>query len=152
MSIPTWAKTLLLAAAIAALFFAVNWYNGHQQDIGYQRAVGEYAQKENQALREALAETECLKLKVKESEDAAKLREVARQQSDARIASLSQRLRDTESAIAERVSSAANSALVEATLAYGILFSECREAYAGMGRAAHGHSEDARTLIEAWPN
>ena len=152
MTLPTWAKALIAAAIVAMLFFAVNWYNGHQQDIGYQRAVGEYAQKENQALRDALAETERLKLKVKESEDAAKLREVARQQSDARIASLSQRLRDTESAITERVSSASNSALIEATLAYGVLFSDCREAYAEMGRAAVGHLEDARTLIEAWPN
>lgn len=152
MTLPAWAKALIAAAIVAALFFAVNWYNGHQQDIGYQRAVGEYTVKENLALKQALAETERLKLKVKESEDAAKLREAARQQSDARIASLSQRLRDTESAITERVSSAANSALIEAILAYGVLFSECREAYAGMGRAADGHSEDARTLIEAWPN
>lgn len=147
-----WIKLAIGAAVIAALFVGVNWYNGHQQDIGYQRAVGEYTAKENKALKEALAETERLKTKVKEAEDAAKLREVARQQSDARITTLSQRLRDTESAIAERVSSASNGSLVEAIRTYGALFSDCREAYAGMGRNAQGHLEDARTLIEAWPN
>ena len=152
MTLPAWAKALIAAAIVAALFFAVNWYNGHQQDIGYQRAVGEYTVKENLALKQALAETERLKTKVKEAEDAAKLREVARQQSDARIATLSQRLRDTESAIAERVSRASNSALAEAVRTYGALFTDCREAYAGMGRNAQGHLDDARTLSESWPN
>ena len=152
MTLPTWAKALIAVAIVAALFFVVNRYNDHQQDIGYQRAVGEYTAKENTALKAALAETERLKLKVKESEDAAKLREAARQQSDARIAALSQRLRDTESAISERVSGAPNSALVEAIRTYRALFADCREAYAVMGRNAQGHLEDARTLSEAWPN
>lgn len=32
MSIPTWANALIAVAIVAALFFAVNWYNVRQQD------------------------------------------------------------------------------------------------------------------------
>ena len=56
--IPLWARALVLAALVAAIGFAVHRLDASRQQIGYDRAVAEYAE----AARKATAEN----FKVKE--------------------------------------------------------------------------------------
>ena len=146
-----WIKIGLALALIAALFFGVNLYNGHQQGIGYDRAMGEVREKENADLKAALLETERLNGVIKEAQNAAKLREEANRQLSARNASLLGRLRDTDARIDALVSSATADALRNATRACTGLFADCRADFEAMGRAAAGHRSDVKKLGDAWP-
>lgn len=63
----------------------------------------------------------------------------------------SQRLRDQQADAATRIATAPTSTLADYTITLSAVFEDCRAAYAEMGEVAQRHSDDARTLIEAWP-
>lgn len=145
------AKIVGSAIAVVLLLIAYNAFVNHQRDIGYQKAVAEYREQENKDLKAAMAETIRLNQKLQEAQDAAKLREAERRELDARINTLSGKLRNTTANINALVSRASADALREATTTFNTLFAECRTAYEDMGRAADGHSSDVRTLTDSWP-
>ena len=146
-----WIKIGLAMALVVALFFGVNRYNGHQQGIGYDRAMDDVRKQENADLKAALRETERLNKIITEAQDAAKRREAANRQLSVRNAALLERLRDTDARIDALVSSATADALRNATRAYAGLFADCRADFEGMGRAAAGHRSDVEKLGDAWP-
>jgi uncharacterized iron-regulated membrane protein len=151
MSIPLWLKAVMIAMVVAALFFAVNWYNTYQQTIGYDRAMGEVAKRDNVELNKQLNEVARLNDVILEAQNAAKKREEANRALAMRNAELLGSMRDTDAAISAAIGSATSAALADATRAFSALFGECRNDFETMGRAAAGHLVDVKKLSEAWP-
>ena len=144
-------KLLGVLALIAALFFAVNWYNGHQQGIGYQKAVAEYNVKLIAAQTKAAEDTERL---TKEKDDAIAQRietekKLAESKHAAAVASGG--LRDTITDLRGQLSSATVEAC-RATADAGLrLLGACQERYIGVAAAAKGHQSDVIMFDQAWP-
>lgn len=104
-----------------------------------------------QASREARATESRRSLNVMEAQNAAAKRsQVARADAD-RARSELDRLRDTLNATSRGLPGEPASACVERTATVSQLLSACAAEAQELARAADGHANDARTLIEAWP-
>lgn len=102
-----------------------------------------------QASREARATESCRSLNVMEAQNAAAKRsQVARADAD-RARSELDRLRDTLNATSRGLPGEPASACVERTATVSQLLSACAAEAQELARAADGHANDARTLIEA---
>lgn len=148
--IPWWVKALAILAIVAGIIFGVNMFLDYEQGIGYDRRTAEYTVQENADLKKALEETARLNKVIKEADDAAKIREAQITKLAAANTALLGKLRNTTANIDALVPSATADALRGATRAYGGLFTDCRAAFEGMGRAASGHRSDVKKLSESW--
>ena len=149
--LPLWVKGIIVAAVLAAVGYVVHLLDSSRQQIGYNRAMSEVTQKENESLKFALAEIIRLNNQVTEAQNAARERELEAQKYRDRIVVLDSKLRNTKHTIDLSLANATTDALRSATSAYNSLFAECRGKYEEMGRAAAGHSSDVITLEQAWP-
>ena len=149
--LPFWVKGIIVAAVLAAVGYGVHLLDSSRQQIGYNRAMSEVTQKENESLKFALAEIIRLNNQVTEAQNAARERELEAQKYRDRIVVLDNKLRNTKHTIDLSLANATTDALRSATSAFNSLFAECRGKYEEMGRAAHGHSSDVITLEQAWP-
>lgn len=145
-----WLKPLLILLGVGAILFGINMFLDYEQGIGYDRRTAEYTVQENADLQKALKETERLNNVIKEADDAAKIREAQLAKLAASNTALLGKLRATTANIDALVSSATADALRNATRAYGGLFTDCRAAFEGMGRAAAGHRSDVKKLSDSW--
>jgi len=68
-----------------------------------------------------------------------------------RLHRVSDGLRDQNADAARRLAAAPPGAVLEYATALGVVFNDCRAAYAELVPKADGHAGDARTLREAWP-
>ena len=127
----------------------MNAFLSYEQQIGYDRRTAEYTQQENADLKAAMQETIRLNKIVEAAQNEAKERDKQMSEANARIASLSGKLRNTQRSIDTLVSNATTDALRKATTTFNALFEDCRGAYEEMGRAAAGHSSDVVTLEQA---
>ena len=149
--IPLWAKALIVAALLAACAWAIHRLDVSRQEIGYQRAVGEYNVKLIAAQADARAQEAAWQAKQKSEQE--KTNDAINKR-DAAYAALSRTtdgLRDTISNLGNGLpvdTSAACSARISALSA---VFGECVERYAEMGRAAQGQFIDAVACRESWP-
>ena len=149
--LPFWVKGIIVAAVLAAVGYGVHLLDSSRQQIGYNRAMSEVTQKENESLKFALAEIIRLNNQVTEAQNAARERELEAQKYRDRIVVLDNKLRNTKHTIDLSLANATTDALRSATSAFNSLFAECRGKYEEMGRAAAGHSSDVITLEQAWP-
>jgi len=149
--IPWWIKGIIVAAILAAVVYGVHLLDASRQKIGYDRAMAEVTQRENESLKFALAEITRLNNQVMEATNAAKERELEAQKYRDRILALDGKLLNTQRSIDLSISNATSDALRNATSAFNTLLAECRGKYEEMGRAAAGHSSDVITLEQAWP-
>lgn len=149
--LPWWLKAIIIAAVLAAIGYGLHLVDQSRQQIGYDRAMSEVTQKENESLKLALSEITRLNNQVTEAQNAAKERELEAQKYRDRIVVLDNKLRNTKHTIDLSLANATTDALRSATSAFNSLFAECRGKYEEMGRAAAGHSSDVITLEQAWP-
>ena len=149
--LPWWLKVIIIAAVLVAAGYGVHLVDKSRQQLGYDRAMAEITQKENESLKLALSEITRLNNQVTEAQNAARERELEAQKYRDRIVVLDNKLRNTKHTIDLSLANATTDALRSATSAFNSLFAECRGKYEEMGRAAHGHSSDVITLEQAWP-
>ena len=149
--LPWWVKVLIIAGAVMLISYGVHLLDASRQKIGYNQAMAEVTQKENESLKFALAEITRLNDQVTKAQNAAQERELEAQKYRDRIVVLDGKLRNAQRSIDLSLANATADALRSATLAFNSLFAECRGKYEEMGRAAAGHSSDVITLEQAWP-
>ena len=149
--LPWWLKAIIIAAVLAAIGYGLHLVDQSRQQIGYDRAMSEVTQKENESLKLALSEITRLNNQVTEAQNASKERELEAQKYRDRIVVLDGKLRNSQRSIDMSLADATTEALRSATSAFNSLFAECSGKYEEMGRAAAGHSSDVITLEQAWP-
>ncbi len=148
-------KLLIEVIAIGALIISigagVHKFLSYEQDIGYQKAVAEYATKENAALKAAQEKTALLATQLAEANSHAQEREQTIKALSAAAGAASGSLRDAVNTISRGVSTASIDALRQSTTALGALFNDCQGRYRGVAESADRHASDVKTLTDAWP-
>ena len=144
-------KLLGAVALIAALFFAVNWYNGHQQGIGYQKRVAEnnveFIAKQEQSIQETAR-------MLKGKEDAVNERIASEKKAKILVASAhaeSNGLRDTITDLRSKLSSATVEACRATADALADVFGQCADRLVDVATKADGHAADSLMYQQAWP-
>jgi sugar-specific transcriptional regulator TrmB len=130
---------------------AYNWFVSHHQDIGYQKAKSEYAEKLQQAKDDAIAIERDLNHRYQEAQNARieseKLLDVHRR--NARAAD--ERLRIARDDFSKRLSAASASACRHAAETAVQLLGECSSAYRDVAESSDGHLADFEQCRIAWP-
>lgn len=144
-------KILLAVFAVAAAIAGWNAFLNHQQDIGYRKAEGEYAQKLADAKQASLDRERFLRTQVTDAQNARIAIEKKSAASLAAAASVSRGLRDDINHYRTSLpgySIEAASAAADTGLR---LLGDCQERYLSMAAAAKGHQADSMMFQEAWP-
>ena len=149
--IPLWAKALIIAALLAACAWAIHRLDVSRQEIGYQRAVGEYNVKLIAAQADARAQEAAWQAKQKSEQEKTNDAINKRDAAYAGAVSTIVGLRDTISNIGNGLSTITASACSARIAALSAVSNECFEQLAEMGRAAQGQFIDAVACRESWP-
>ena len=104
-----------------------------------------------QAVKEARADERAINKTYQEALNAARTREALLRTELDHLHRVSDGLRDQSAEAARRLAAAPPAAVLEYATALGVVFNDCRAAYAGMVEKADGHAGDVRTLQDAWP-
>jgi len=149
--IPLWAKALIVAALLAACALGIHRLDVSRQEIGYQRAVGEYNVKLLAAQADARAQEAAWKAKQKTEQEATNER---LNQRDAAYTAAT----GTIAGLLDTIANLGNGLPVDTSAACGAriralsaVFGECTERLAEMGRAAQGQFIDAVACRQSWP-
>ena len=151
------AITHLAAAGLAA--FLVWSYQGARlgADLAETRAaaVGEKLAV-NTAQRAADARMrraeQSINTNYQEALNAARTREALLRRDLDQLRAVSDSLREQSADAARRLASAPPAAVLEYATALGVVFEDCRAAYADMAAKADGHATDAALMSDSWPN
>lgn len=153
-TIKAYALLIKISAAVLLVIAAVWWWNSHnsaQQQIGYDKAAGEYAVKLAEAKDAARIKEQGWFLKneraTNERIETEKKLDIARAASRA----AAERLRIATSDFSQRLSAASLEACRNAAGTAAELLGECSAAYRQVADAADGHAADAEQCISAWP-
>lgn len=154
-TLKAYALLIKIAAVVLALIAAVWWWNSHnsaQQQIGYDKAAGEYAVKLAEAKDAARIKEHGWFLKneraTNERIETEKKLDIARAASRA----AAERLRIATSDFSQRLSAASLEACRNAAAAAALLLDECSREYQQVADAADGHVADAVACAAAWPD
>lgn len=143
-----------LAAVALAILGAVWWWGRHnaaQQDIGYRRAAGEYAEKLAAAQLEALRKERRLTEQWKQAQNARMQTEIQLDRARAAAGAADRRLQQSTDDFRERLSSATAGACRAAAATAADLLGQCSREYQQLAAAADGHAADVAAVIAAWP-
>lgn len=142
-------KVLGGLALVAALFSAVNAYNGHQQNIGYLKAKAEFDADLLVKVAAARAEEKADQA----AKDAAISKGVEREKELRRIISdrdaAARGLRFTVDRLRERVQAGNFETCNIAVVALTTVFEECVGRYSAVAEIADRHASDVQLLLEA---
>ncbi|MDD2664389.1 MAG: hypothetical protein PHD19_11615 [Dechloromonas sp.] len=144
-------KWVAALAAAVALWWAWTTHNAHQQQIGYNRAAGEYAAQLAEAKAQALAAERGWNDKLKGAIDDRTTLEQALAAARARAAGADERLRRTADDFRNRLSAATAETARAAAAAAAELLGECGGRYRALAAAADGHAADLAQCDAAWP-
>ena len=150
-------KYLLLAKIVAVALLvlaAVAWWSHHnavQQQIGYDRAAGEYAQKLAAAQAEARIKTQGLFHAWEHAQNDRIETEKKLAAARATAADAVGRLRDAANNFSISLSGSTAETARAAARAAAVLLAECSAEYQRVAAAADGHAADAEQCIAAWP-
>lgn len=144
-------KLLIYATLVAAAMFAVQTYNSHQQQIGYDRRDTEQvkldkAKAETQRLRELALQKDKDDAEQKSQEQNA--RSIAER--DAAVAT-NRVLNNTIKSLNARVATAPIEAVRKYATTCGAVLSACTAEYQAVGADAQGHANDSLKLQNSWP-
>ena len=103
------------------------------------------------SVKQARADERAITTTYQEALNAARTREALLRTEVDHLRRVSDGLRDQSAEAARRLAAAPPSAILEYASALGVVFNDCRAAYAGMVEKADGHSSDVRAHREAWP-
>ena len=143
-----------LAAVALAILAAVWWWDRHnaaQQDIGYRRAAGEYAEKLAAAQLEALRKERRLTEQWEQAQNARMQTEIQLDRARAAAGAADRRLQQSTDDFRQRLSSATAEACRTAAATAANLLGQCSREYQQLAAAADGHAADVAAVIAAWP-
>jgi Flp pilus assembly protein TadB len=142
-----------IAAALIVAAIAWWWHshNEAQQKIGYDKAVTEYIEKDNEKLKTALTMTAHYKQLFDEAQNREQTRSKTNLAAANAAASASVGLQHALENIRSGVPSATVDALRQTTATLTAVLSDCQAKYRDMGQIADGHANDTQTLVDAWP-
>ena len=149
-----YATTLKIGGAILLLIGAIALYHSfkiRQQDIGYQRAVAEYREKEISAERAARVVEDTWRKKEGEALNVAKISEQKIIKLSADIAVVNKRLRDQVADNERSMSAAPRDSLNKYATTLGAVLGECTDRYRQMGENAAREQSEKMMLADAWP-
>jgi len=141
----------VFGALAAGVVYEGHVFLVHEQQIGYDKAVAEFTQKENEALKAAAEKTAALQKQLDEANQHAQIREQTIKSLAAAANTASGGLHDTIAAIGRSVPSASIDALRVAVTTFGTVLNDCQNTYRAMAEIADRHASDVKTLTEAWP-
>ena len=141
--------TSFVAAIVAA---AAAWAF---QDARYTAELAEQALTHKTAELDAVSrvrsDERAITKTYQEALNAARIRENTLRRDVAAAGAQSDGLREQAAEAARRLAAAPPAAVLEYATALGVVFEDCRAAYADMAAAAAGHAADVQTLGAAWP-
>ena len=141
--------TSFVAAIVAA---AAAWAF---QDARYTAELAEQALTHKTAELDAVSrvrsDERAITKTYQEALNAARIRENTLRRDVAAAGAQSDGLREQAAEAARRLAAAPPAAVLEYATALGVVFQDCRAAYAELVPKADGHSSDVRTHREAWP-
>lgn len=144
-------RTVVIVAGLGLGLWGFHEYTARQQQIGYDRAKGEYERAE--LVRDA-AQSKLdafLNKRVSDAESKATEREQAQKTISAATGASLDRLRNTVNQTVAGSNTATLEALRATTATLGTVFQDCAGRYRKMAENADGHANDVRTLSDAWP-
>jgi hypothetical protein len=147
---------LMIEIAVFGLMAAGVVYEGHaflvhKQQIGYDKAVAEYTQKENEALKAAAEKTAALQKQLDAANQHAQIREQTIKSLAAAATTASGGLHDTIAVIGRSMPGASIDALRVATITLAGVLNDCQNTYRAMAEIADRHASDVKTMTEEWP-
>lgn len=145
------AEFIAAALIVAAIAWWWHSHNEAQQKIGYDKAVAEYLEKDNEKLKAALEMTAHYKQLFDEAQNREQTRSKTNLAAANAAASASVGLQHALESIRSGVPSATTDALRQTTAALTTVLSDCQTKYRDMGQIADGHANDTQTLVDAWP-
>lgn len=144
-------KIVGAALVVLGIWYGLHRWNTSQQQLGYDRAVGEYKTKKATADQAALVKERTMRKTVEDAQNAATERENKLRADYAAAHAAALGLRRTVADLRGQLATAtveACRATADAALA---VFGECEAEYRTVAEAAAGHASDVETLSEAWP-
>lgn len=143
----------LLAAALAAagIGYGIHMHNQSQQQIGYDRAVGEYRATKSVADQAALVKERKMQKQKDEAIDAATERETKIRADYAAAHAAAIGLQRSVADLRGQLATASVEACRTTADAALAVFGECEDQYRAVATAAAGHASDVKTLSDAWP-
>ncbi|RYH61922.1 MAG: hypothetical protein EON54_09495 [Alcaligenaceae bacterium] len=146
LSLITHLVVAVVAAAGVWIFQDARW----EADVADMR----YAAADNQLQAVAKARTteRAVNNTYQEALNAARTREALLRTELDHLHRVSDGLRDQSAEAARRLAAAPPAAVLEYAAALGVVFNDCRAAYAAMVAKADGHATDVVTLKNAWPS
>jgi len=145
-------RSILLAVLVAGGIWGVHLYNQYQQQIGYDRAVAEYKEKENEAIANARKTEAGLRKQLADAISAAARRNQRVDTAVAAASSATDSLRDTLNTYRDSVPSATAAALVKSVNALTTVLGDCGAKYQGVAEKADRHAADAKMIHDSWPS
>ena len=149
--IPIWAKALIVAALLAACAWAIHRLDVSRQEIGYQRAVGEYNVKLIAAQADARAQEAAWQAKQKDIQRKAN-DEINKRDADyAALARTNDGLRNAAVNFSNGLPDDTLAACRARAATLADVFGECTGILRSVAKAADGQFIDAVSCRESWP-
>lgn len=140
-----------LLALVAGLMLGYYWLTGYHERIGYQHAVDVFTRQALAAEQAARAKENSFNQQIRKAEQDAADREKRLRVELAVAESRNLRMRDDLATLRSRLPGLSPSACAATADVALDVFQQCADEYRALAQAADGHSEDARTVTEAWP-
>ncbi len=148
-------KLLIEIALIGSLALGAVWgihsFLDHEQKIGYDKAVAEYAVKLQDAKDAAKLVEDGLRTQVAEAQAKGNEREKTIRDVVASSVVASTSLRDTLARMRSSIPGATTEALAHSVTTLSTVFDDCQAKYRTMAETADRHASDSKTLSDAWP-
>lgn len=145
-------RLVLIVAFLGGAVYGIHKYNTYQQDIGYQRAVSEYKEKENEAIVNARKTEGDLRKQLADALASAGRRNARVDTAVASAQSANDGLRDTLQHLRDSVPSATAASLANSVVTLAAVFGDCSAKYQRMAEVGDRHASDAQTLRDGWPD
>ena len=144
-------EVLLIGAMFAGIAFGVHRFLEHEQKIGYDKAVAEYAVKLADAKEVARQKDIANAKQLQDAQNAAAQRDQTLRSVAAAATASANSLHDTIANISRGVSAATTDALRQSTRTLGQVLDQCSNRYRSVAESADRANADKQTLIQAWP-
>ena len=149
--IPLWAKALIVAALLAACAWGIHRFDVSRQEIGYQRAVGEYNVKLLSAQADARAQEAAWQAKQKSEQEKTNDAINKRDADYAALARANDGLRNAAVNFSNGLPGDTLSACRARAATLADVFGECTGILRSVAKAADGQFIDAVSCRESWP-
>jgi exonuclease VII large subunit len=139
---------ILLLAAIA---YGIHHFLGYEQNIGYEKAVAEYTQKQLIAEQKARAKEQALNTQIVEAQNAANERQQQLDKVTSSLAITNKQLHDTTNTLRNRLSKNSPATNINTADTALSVFSDCTDRYSELAETADKYTNEIKMLQDAWP-